>query len=435
VVETEQKPYKPEPAKPGRKKRDPIVAEQVTGRDYFRLVEPYLRRLNAAYPHPNRVLFYDDVVMAHLVAFFNPAVRSLRTIEDASRVPEIGKFFNADAVRRSTLSDANALFDPALAAGLIAALRARLPSTRGGGGADEQQLRRLLDSAVLVDGSFFRLAADVAWAIHAGNQHGGGKRGKGDGKPGIGTVRLNLQFSLRSGVATGVSINGADGVHESAAARPFVEPGQLYVFDSGIVSFAYLTDVLAAGSHFVCNLSAAVKFAAEAERPLTDRDRAAGVTSDTAGRLPGSPGHNRPPGAPLREVVVTYLDRNGKARTLRVLTDLMDLPAWAVAELYRQRWQVELFFRWLKVSANVAHLCSHSRNGITTAFQVATIAAMLMVLRTGKPLSKYGYNLMSMVASGLATVEDILPILEDRERERALARARLARKKAAKKPA
>lgn len=430
--------------KPGPKKRDPLAAAQVTGRSYLELLRPFLDRLNKAYDHPNRVLFYDDVVLAHLVAFLNPAVRSLRTIEDATRLPAVGRFFAADAVCKSTLSDAHALFDPALLAPLVAALRDRLPATRPHGPAEDRQLRALLDSATLVDGSFFRLAADVAWAVHAANQYGGGKGGKGGkgegdgkrggGKPGIGTVRLNTQYCLRSGVPTGVSVNGADQVSESAAARPFVEAGRVYLFDSGIVSFDYLSDVVAARSHFCCNLSAMVNFepaaAAAAARPLTDRDRAAGVVSDTAGRLPGSHGH-RPPDAALREVVVAYTDRAGKSRTLRLLTDLSDLPAWAVAELYRQRWQVELFFRWLKVDAHFAHLCSHSRRGVTTCFQVAVIASMLVVLRTGKALGKYGYSLMGFVASGQASVADVLPVLERRERERALERARLARKKAA----
>jgi hypothetical protein len=84
--------------------------------------------------------------------------------------------------------------------------------------------------------------------------------------------------------------------------------------------------------------------------------------------------------------------------------------------LYRYRWQIELFFRWLKIHANFAHLTSHSRNGITLSFYVATIAAMLMCLHTQRPLSKYGYNLLSMVGSGWGTVADMLPILQEQER-------------------
>jgi hypothetical protein len=232
----------------------------------------------------------------------------------------------------------------------------------------------------------------------------------------------------------GVSINGSDHVHEATAALALVEAGHLYVFDSGIVSFDYLSGILAAGSHLLCNLATIIKFDTHQERKLSEEDAHAGVISDRIGLLPGSLCNN-PPKATLREIIVQYTDRNGTVRRLRLLTDLLDLPAHVVAELYRKRWQIELFFRWLKVSASFRHLTSHSKNGVSLSFHVAVIAALLMVLRTGRPLSIYGYQLMGMVAAGQAGMEDILPILEYREHQRKLERERLARKRAAKKSA
>ena len=102
---------------------------------------------------------------------------------------------------------------------------------------------------------------------------------------------------------------------------------------------------------------------------------------------------------------------------LPLITSLLDLPAHVIAQLYRWRWQIELFFRWLKVHANFRHLISHDRNGMTMGFYVAVIAVLLMYLHTRRPMSRYAYNLMAQVASGWASIEDILPILEARERE------------------
>jgi hypothetical protein len=447
--------------KRGRKKRAELLPREVTGRKYLQILRPFLHRLHSAYLHPNRVLFYDDVVISYLVAFFSPALRSLRLIENASQVPGVNKFLNVESVCSSTLSDANALFDPVHLAGLIADLRRELPRGTGSqSGGDDAELVKLLDSAILVDGSFFRLAADVQWAIHAANQYGGGKgadaapaepakkkrktrsdkkkpAGKAakkseSAKPGIGTVRLNCQFCLASGVPVGVSVNGSDGVHESTAALAMVEPGHLYLFDSGIVSFDYLSGILAAGSHLLCNLSTVIKFNIHEERKLTEEDARAGIISDSVGYLPGS-FCNTPPTAMLRQIIVQYTDREGKIRRLRLLTDLLDLPAGTIAELYKKRWQIELFFRWLKVSANFRHLTSHSKNGVSLSFHVAVIAALLMVLRTGRPLSVYGQQLMGMVFAVQADLQDILPILEYREHEKRLERERLARKRAAKK--
>jgi Transposase DDE domain len=376
------------------------------------------------------VLFYDDVVVAYLLAFFNPTLRSLRCIEQASQLPAVNRHLNVRAVCRSTLADANALFDPELLQGLIGDLRDRLPNLRQ----QDRQLHALLERVIVHDGSFFRVAADVAWAVGSANQHG---------DSGPRRVRLNCRFCLKGGVPRGVSINGSDGVGEGAAAIALIAKGngngesqgpdqQIYLFDGGVVSFDLLKAILAKGSHFLCNLAPGVKFQAHAERPLSDQDRAAGVVSDRVGRLAGSDRRQAPAAdTPVREVVISYVDRTGAARTLRLLTTLLTLPAHLVGELYRHRWQVELFFRWLKCHASFAHLTSHSRNGITLGFYVAVIAAMLLCLHTRRPLSKYGYNLLAMVAAGLGDVADALPILEEQERRSQLERERLARKRAA----
>jgi hypothetical protein len=322
-------------------------------------------------------------------------------------------------VCKSTLSDANALFDPRHLEALIARLREDLPDLRQG----HPQLDALLEKVRLADGSFFRLAGDVAWAFRQRRQ---------SGKP-LGTLRLNCQFCLRTGVPSGISISGDEGVGEAAAAMAFVEAGRVYLFDSGLFSFAHLNSILAAGSDFLCVLRAGVTFDAGPPRALSDRDKAAGVTSDATGKLPGAGRTGPAPGAVLRELHVAYVDRRGKPRTLRLLTNLPDLPAHLVAELYRWRWQIELFFRWLKVSANFEHMTSHSRNGVTLGFHIAVIACLLTALYTGNGVSKYGYNLLGLVAAGQARLEDVLPILKNRERERQRDRARQAAKRTAQK--
>ena len=120
------------------------------------------------------------------------------------------------------------------------------------------------------------------------------------------------------------------------------------------------------------------------------------------------------------------------AGPVRLLTTILDLPAHVVAALYRWRWQVELFFRWLKVHANFRHLTSHSKNGMTLGFHVAVIAVLLMYQFTGRPVSKYAYNLLALVAGGMAGPADVLPILAARERERETDRRRRAARAAEK---
>ena len=171
-------------------------------------------------------------------------------------------------------------------------------------------------------------------------------------------------------------------------------------------------------------------------RQLTEEDQRNGVLSDRIGKFVSSKRSvNQILNVDLREVVVTYA-QDGETKTLRLITNLMDVSASTIAELYRKRWQVELFFRWLKCFGNFNHLMCHTRQGATTCFYVAVIAVMLMYLHTGFRPSKYTFAMMSQVASGGATLEDIMPILRERERRNALAREsqrkRVQRKRALK---
>ncbi len=168
------------------------------------------------------------------------------------------------------------------------------------------------------------------------------------------------------------------------------------------------------------------KFSGETQRPLTPKDEAAGVVSDTLGRMAGSQ-HRTAPDIVLREVIVQSPDEPGGV--IRLLTNLLEVEAWAIALLYRYRWQVELFFRWLKCFANFAHWISESRRGVLLSFYVAVIGVLLMYLHTGAKPSKYAFSLLGLVASGASTLEEIAPILAERERRIALEAARRARRK------
>jgi IS4 transposase len=153
------------------------------------------------------------------------------------------------------------------------------------------------------------------------------------------------------------------------------------------------------------------------------------VLSDRCGYLTGC-SKSKPPTERLREVVL----RRENGEPLRLLTSLTDqtLSAEMIGELYRLRWKIELFFRWLKSCANFRHVISHSRNGLTAALYVALIATLLTAAATGRRPSKYALAALQFVAAGLAELEQMLPMLARFERERELARARREKKRAAK---
>jgi IS4 transposase len=200
-----------------------------------------------------------------------------------------------------------------------------------------------------------------------------------------------------------------------------------YLFDRNFVHFGLINRVLEQGSDLVLRLKKDAGFTPMECRPLGAKDLAAKVQSDRVGTLPGSAGGRTgpPPAQQMREVIIDGDD----GKPVRLITNLLDLPAHVIAELYRRRWQVELFFRWLKVWAGFEHLISHSKNGVTFQFYVAVIGCLLMHVRTGRKVNKYAIFLFGQVAAGLTTLEHILPMLEKIEREKELERQRLARKK------
>jgi hypothetical protein len=343
-------------------------------------------------------------------------------MEDFSQTPQMQEYLSIDRLPKSTLSDANKLFDPTLLEPIIEELRARLPHLRQA----DPQLAELTERVRVVDGSLFTVAAGVAWAL---------QQRRRNGKPRE-TIRLNLQWAAGVGVIEGVSVSG-QGLGEAEALMNSLEPGLIYVMDRGFVHFQLLDRIVHACSDFVLRLKSNNYFIAnrssalhEKSLPLGAEDRTAGVISDQVGHLGGLPPRFPPPAGMLREVRLFNPDRPDQP--IRLLTNMLDVPAHIIGLLYRWRWKIELFFRWLKVHAHFRHLTSPSKNGVTSGFYIAVIGVLLMYLHTQRPLSKYAYVMLSLVAGGQATLEEIGPILERRERERELARQRLARLKAEK---
>jgi hypothetical protein len=403
-----------------RARKKPIEEDKLVCLKLVAAVQPFCDSLAIAQEsvHGNCRLFLSDTLLVLLAAFFNPTVRSLRLVEQLSQMNWIKGQLNVDRVCRSTLSDALARFDPGLLLPVINGLMQQLPQLAKRDG----DLAGICKQIIAGDGSSFDLAADVAWAMMRGR---GGRKDKKHA-----TCRLNLQLDIDTFVPADLSVSGADEGSEAGAFMKRILPGVIYLLDRNFVHFGLINRVLERGSDLVLRLRSDTKFNFTTDNPLCAKDIQAGILSDRQGVLPGSAGSRTgpPPTQTLREVILTGDD----GKPLRILTNLLDVPAHVIAELYRRRWQIELFFRWLKVWAGFEHLMSHNQEGVTFQFYVAVIACLLMHVRTGRKVNKYAVFLFGQVAAGLATLEQVLPMLERIEREKELERQRLARKKAKK---
>lgn len=411
----------------------PEWPEQVIGGKYVRLLEKQLKQLRGEDAHGNRRLFLDDVFVVYLLAFFTPSVRSLRMIEDFSQTRQVQKHLTIRKICKSTLSDFNQLAQPQRLEPIIQALRNQLSRQSLRRSLPENDLQALLKQTVAVDGTFLPAVAEVAWAVANSNNHG--------------TIRHRARLDAHLNVSTGIPeaiVVPDPGQSEADSAMPHLQEGCVYLYDRGYMSFALLrahydgetTDRLDAKSNFVARFKPAggnsPKLQDAVERPLSKEDRAAGVTRDRTGYFTSDSARRAGiSNTRLREVVVLY-EKNGEQKTLRLITNLHDVSATTIGLLYRHRWQVELFFRWLKSIGNFGHLISHGREGVLAHLYVTIIAVLLMYLHTGYRPSKYMFALVSQVAAGAATLDEIMPILRERERQNELARQSAARRRSRK---
>lgn len=380
------------------------------------LFDEHFRRLRQLPAHGNTKLLADQLVRGLLLSFFDPLARSLRLIEGCG---DFSGQLDLPRLARSTTSDALAAFDPQHLLPLVQDLRARCPNLCHA----DADLEGITRQIIAADGTYLHTLADVAWALH---------HTKSDGRK-QGQVRGNVQIDTASWAPQVITVSGDDEESEAAAFAKDLLSGVLYVVDRNFLDFNFIRAVLEKNNDLVLR----VKKNAPATRvieqlPLSARDIEAGVVSDELVELTGRDA----PGGTFRLVTINTTDRNGKPQTIRLLSNLIDsktVAAHVIGTAYRLRWQIELFFKWLKCFARMDHLLSTSRNGITTQLYIAVIAVLLMCVQTGRRVSIYSLHALSRVASGQMSLQEAMQVIAKRERERALDRARQARRRARKK--
>ena len=382
----------------------------------WRLLQPLehvLRTLRRADEHGNRTLFADHLLIAHLVAFFSPALKSLRRIEDVFDHPGARRKYGLSRLPHSTVSDAHALFDPTLLTPLLADLRGRIRV-----GPHEPRLDELVRKLLATDGTFFTLAPRVLWALYTKPNGTPARRGQPRKQNQHGNVRVDVQFNVLAGVPeTAVVSDGRTPEYRTLLEN--LQPGAFYVLDRAYHSYQMVAEMLAAQSEVLVRLRGDMQFTVVREEPLSAADRAAGVRRCQTVRVCGLRGERALGDTPLRLVELAGADGS----TVRLLTNRLDLSPELLGLVYRHRWQVELFFRWLKCLVNFRHFFAESENGVAWQVLVALIGTLLLALATGARPNSYDWAMMTHVASGL------LPA--DEEFYRILARRRAERQRAA----
>ncbi len=152
-----------------------------------------------------------------------------------------------------------------------------------------------------------------------------------------------------------------------------IQPGSYYCLDRGYVDYARLHRFTAAGAWFVTRAKANIRFYVRASRPV---DAQAGMRCDQTIKLSG-PQARRDYPEPVRRI--RYLDPE-TGLMLVFLTNNFSLPAHTIALIYRHRWRIELFFKWLKQHLRLRGFFSNSPNGVAVQIWTALSAYLLVAI-------------------------------------------------------
>jgi hypothetical protein len=186
-------------------------------------------------------------------------------------------------------------------------------------------------------------------------------------------VKLHTLLDLRGPIPTMISITEGKQADVRVLDELIPEPGAFYVMDRGYLDFGRLYGFELAGAFFVTRYKTGVQLNRLESRPV---DKSTGVRSDHIVwlSLPQSVAHY-----PDRLRRVSYRDpKDGKV--LVFLTNNFDLPAIIIAQLYKCRWQVELFFKWIKQNLRIKHFFGTTDNAVKTQVWIAICVYVLVAI-------------------------------------------------------
>lgn len=300
--------------------------------------------------HRVRRLRTRDQFLALLFGQFSGA-SSLRAIEDGlmssrTRLYHLG----ARPVSRATLADANATRSFEVYADLFAAMiKAARPGLR----------RKMRDAVRLVDATKVKLSPlSEDWARFSRHHC---------------AAKVHVVYDPHAALPLKAAVT-ADNVNDITPAKAFdIEPGATYVFDLGYYSYEWWAQLDALGCRFVTRMKTNTTLQVRATLPVP---AGGAILSDQIGHLPERMAASRknPMSDPVREIIIRR-DRN---KTLRLVTNDLDAPAEEIAALYKQRWQIELFFKWIKQNLKISRFLGTSENAVKMQIFVALIAFVIL---------------------------------------------------------
>jgi hypothetical protein len=266
----------------------------------------------------------------------------------AARLYHLG----ADPVRRSTFSDANAKRPVEVFAELLEIMMKQ---------AHRGLRRKLAETTYLIDATSVRLTGHSAgWARFSA---------------GVCGAKVHVIYDADADRPIYAAVSTANINDITAAQQMPIEPGATYVFDLGYYDYLWWAALDAVGCRIVTRFKSNTPLAVVEEMAVT---KGSNILSDRIGFLPARQARSRrnPMQDAVREIRVT----TDTGKVLRILSNDLDASAEEIANLYRRRWAIELFFRWVKQTLKITRFVGVSENAVRIQIAVALIAFLLLRL-------------------------------------------------------
>lgn len=204
-------------------------------------------------------------------------------------------------------------------------------------------------------------------------------------------VKMHTLLDLRGNIPSFIHISDGKWHEVNVFDMLVPEAGAFYIMDRGYIDFEQLHRLHQAGSFYVIRAKSNLRFK---RRYSLESDRATGVICDQIGTLTGFYSTQDYP-TPLRRVRI----KDDEGKTLVFLTNNTDLPARTIAELYRCRWQVELFFKWIKQHLRIKSFFGTSENAVKSQIWIAvSVYVIVAILKKRLKLSASLYEILQILS-------------------------------------
>jgi hypothetical protein len=191
-----------------------------------------------------------------------------------------------------------------------------------------------------------------------------------------GAIKMHTLLNLRGNIPAFIHISDGKMGDVKALDLMIPEPGAIYSMDRAYIDFARLYALHNAGAFFVTRAKRGLQFRRRYSRPVSSADKAMGVRSDQMIVLTGVDSSEQYP-IPLRRIHYYDLDSD---KHFYFITNNVLLDALVIAKLYKFRWQVELFFKWIKQHLRIKKFYGTSANAVKTQIWIAVCIYVLVAI-------------------------------------------------------